>query len=67
MKPHEWMDSMADHACRHGGPCTMDHKCDQGRCHQRNGPQPMDRRYLCVMGVATVGLWGVLLWAVLSV
>lgn len=69
MSPNEWMDSMAEHSCRHGGPCTQDHKCNQGRCkpeEPKRTPGPLDRRYLHVIAAATLGLWGVVIWAELA-
>ncbi len=65
MNPHEWMDSTAEHACHLGGPCTKDHKCNQGRCGKPKR-QPIDARYLGVMVASTLGFWVVVLWAVLA-
>ena len=63
---HEGMDDMMEHGCR---TCTHDHACNQGRCkpeEPKRTPGPLDRRYLHVIAAATLGLWGVVIWAVLA-
>lgn len=57
---HEAMDETSGRLCRFGGPCTQDHRCNQGRCKrptEASVSEPVSR------WAALLGYYDAVAWA----